>query len=181
MKRLRENLILQIPILIILFFTLSITNVFGETSEYRLVWTDDPATTMTIGWTQAGGSDPHVVAGLKSNGSDWVRMEVDFQTTFDNTLHAEGSSLTSNFINAKGLNPDTSYYFKVKDSDGSSETMWFKTAPDTPGPFNFIVGGDSRTNQEPRRHGNALVSKIRPLFVFFGGDYIADCSNDQWR
>ena len=181
MNRFKKNLIFQIPILIMLFFALSVTNVFGETSEYRLVWTDDPATTMTIGWTQTGGSDPHVVAGSKPDGSDWVRMEVDFQTTFDNTLHTEGSLLTSNFITAKGLKPDTAYYFEVKDSDGSSEPMWFKTAPDSPQPFVFIAGGDSRTNQVPRRHGNTLVGKIRPLFVFFGGDYIADCSNDQWR
>lgn len=181
MKNLKRISFIYLSILLIMFFSLSIVNVFGETSEYRLVWTDDPATTITIGWTQVGGSDPHVESGLKADGSDWVRMEVDFQTTFDNTLHAEGSSLTSNFIKAKGLEPDTAYYFAVKDSDGSSETMWFKTAPDSPQPFVAVVGGDSRTNGDPRRHGNILVSKIRPLFVAHGGDYMNDCSNDEWR
>ncbi|MDA3939600.1 MAG: choice-of-anchor J domain-containing protein [Spirochaetia bacterium] len=171
----------RISILLLTLFTLTTMHIFGETDQYRLVWTDDPATTMTIGWTQSGGSDSHVEGGLKADGSDWQRIEVDFKTTFDNTLHAEGSLLTNNFVKAKGLEPDTAYYFAVKDSDGSSETMWFKTAPDSPQPFVFIAGGDSRTNQEPRRHGNTLVSKIRPLFVYFGGDYIADCSNDQWR
>ena len=30
------------------------------TGRYRIMWVDDPATTMTIGWEQVSGNDPTV-------------------------------------------------------------------------------------------------------------------------
>ena len=59
--------------------------------------------------------------------------------------------------------------------------MWFKTAPDVPSEFTFVAGGDSRTNSSPRRQGNQLVARVRPLFVLFGGDYMDGTSASEWR
>jgi hypothetical protein len=69
----------------------------------------------------------------------------------------------------------------IKDISGVSERYWFRTAPDTPRPFTFIAGGDTRTNTTPRRAGNRLIAKLRPLFVAFTGDYIGSDNTTEWN
>ncbi|MEM6770253.1 MAG: hypothetical protein AAF597_06715, partial [Bacteroidota bacterium] len=50
--------------------------------------------------------------------------------------------------------PETTYYFKIKDSEGSSKTYSFQTAPASPyGRLSIIAGGDSRN------HRNARISE----------------------
>ena len=88
--------------------------------------------------------------------------------------------MTNQFVRLENLEPDTAYYFVICDSEGVSRRLWFRTAPADPQPFTFIAGGDSRTNHEPRRQGNKLVAKLRPLFVLFGGDYSDWGSPEQW-
>ena len=80
-----------------------------------------------------------------------------------------------------GLDPDTIYYFVLKDSTGTSERYWFRTAPSTPQPFSFIAGGDSRNNRTPRQKANRLVGKLRPLFVSFTGDMINSDNATEWN
>ena len=157
------------------------TPAYAETDKYRLVWTDDPTTTITIGWCQVSGS----ATGVKY-GTDPALATYDTNTTlttqtYDNTLHPEGDPLVSYFVTLTGLVPDTAYYFRTVDSEGDNVILWFKTAPDAPQPFTFIAGGDSRSHQEPRQWGNQLVAKLRPLFVAFGGDYLDDDTNDEMR
>lgn len=96
--------------------------------------------------------------------------------------------MTNTFARLTNLKPDTLYHFQIKDSEVTSRTMSFRTAPDKPQPFSFIAGGDSRNNREARTAGNLLVSKLRPLFVLFGGDYAVSvnprlCKNwlDDWQ
>jgi PKD repeat protein len=153
----------------------------AASDKYRLVWTDDPSSAITIGWCQVTGTPVGVEYGLDPAlaGAD---TETNITTrTYDNTLHPEGSALDNHFVTLTGLTPDAAYYFRVVDSEGSGTIFWFKTAPDAPAPFTFIAGGDSRTNTEPRQWGNQLVAKLRPLVVAFGGDYHDDCTNDEMR
>lgn len=149
--------------------------------KYRLVWTGDPATTMTIGWCQTSGNAIGVEYGTDSTLTMASTETIVTSRTYDNTLHPEGAPLVSEFVTLTGLTPDTVYYFRTYDSEGDNTIYWFKTAPDTPAPFTFVSGGDSRTNQDPRQWGNQLVSKLRPLFVAIGGDYEDDCTNDEMR
>lgn len=160
----------------------------AETDKYRLAWTDDPATTMTIGWCQASGAPVEVRYGTDPSLATFSTDSTITTRVYDNSVHVEGPALESHFVNLNGLAPDTAYYFTITDSEGDSEIMWFKTAPDTPAEFTFIAGGDSRTNAAPRQWGNELISKVRPLFVAHGGDYEDDVTNlemanwlDEWQ
>lgn len=153
----------------------------AETDKYRLVWNDNPATTITIGWCIISGSDPYVKYGTDPKlGTYSTDTNVTTQV-YDNTAHPEGTALTSYFVKLTGLASNTAYYFRVTDSEGDGPIMWFKTGPDSATEFTFIAGGDSRTNATPRQHGNILVSRIRPLFIAHGGDYMNDCTNDEMR
>ena len=153
----------------------------AETDKYRLVWTDDPTTTITIGWGQVSGTATGVKYGTDPGLATYDTNTTLTTRTYDNILHPEGAALVSYFVTLTGLTPDTVYYFRTYDSEGDNTIYWFKTAPDDPQAVTFIAGGDSRTHQAPRQWGNQLVAKLRPLFVAFGGDYHDDCTNDEMR
>lgn len=149
--------------------------------KIRLSWNYNPATTITIGWDQIGGENPQVYYGTKDKGMDWKKYKYSQKPTREvNELN-----MKTRFCELKDLLPNTAYYFVIKDSEGVSDRYWFKTAPDKPEPFTCIVGGDTKS-VEPSlsagRYSNKMVSKLRPLFVLFCGDFTSnDATNpDDW-
>ncbi len=152
------------------------TPAFATSARYRLSWRDDPATTVVIGWDQVDGTDPAVCWGPLDNGPD--PDAYPNTATPDTIQHYRG--MNNHFVRLSGLRPDTAYYFVIRDSNSNSRRFWFRTAPDRPQPFAFIAGGDSRSNGDPRREGNRLVAKLRPLFVCHGGDYMGVGSAEEW-
>jgi len=151
--------------------------VSATNDKYRLSWRDDPATTMVIGWNQIDGANPTVHWGTQDQGQ--VFRQYDNASRADVIHNYRGMS--NHFVRLTGLQPDTAYYFVIKDSNSTSRRYWFRTAPDQPKPFAFVAGGDTRTNQEPRRQGNAMIAKLRPLFVCHGGDYMGVGSTEEWK
>ena len=162
------------------------------TEKYRLSWTDDPSTTMTVGWRQLNplsATALRVEYRVKASLSTWIPNNTVVTRSFENTVHGTSDILNNTFVKLTGLSPNTDYEFRVCDSDGCSQTyMWFRTAPDNGQTITFIAGGDSRressgnfgANDEARRDGFELVSKMRPLFVLFSGDYMNDGTFDEW-
>jgi len=150
---------------------------FGAADSYRLAWRSDPATSMVIAWNQVSGSDPEVCFDTVDH--DRKAIAYRFRQAPDRVVDYRG--MTNNFVRLENLEPNTAYYFVICDSEGVGRRLWFRTAPATQQPFAFIAGGDSRTNPEPRREGNKLVGKLRPLFILFGGDYTGKGSPDEWE
>jgi predicted phosphodiesterase len=149
---------------------------FGAADSYRLSWRSDPATSMVIGWNQASGSEPELCYDTQ----DHDRKVIDYQFRQAPDRVEDYRGMTNCFVRLENLQPDTAYYFVICDSDGVGRRLWFRTAPAASQPFTFIAGGDSRTNPEPRKKGNQLVAKLRPLFVLFGGDYTGSGTPAQW-
>ncbi|HUF61274.1 MAG TPA: NPCBM/NEW2 domain-containing protein [Verrucomicrobiales bacterium] len=149
----------------------------AATKHYRLMWKEDPATTMVVGWTQAGGILPAVHYGEEDFGEDWERYPLQAEPEHV-TKHLD---LDHCFVRLRGLKPATAYFFVVRDSDGVSERRWFRTAAMDDRPFAFLGGGDSRNNQEARQNANRIVARLRPLFVAFGGDYTASSTKEEWE
>ncbi|KGJ86842.1 pre-peptidase C-terminal domain-containing protein [Colwellia psychrerythraea] len=134
-------------------------------SQYnRLIWDHNPSQQATIGFTPTSGSNHHVKYGVSTNEQTWQIKQVTASHTF-------ASSLQSEFVTLKGLTPNTDVFYRVCDSSGCGDRLWFKTAPTTNTGFTVIAGGDTRTGWTTRQKGNKLVAKIRPLFVMHGGDY----------
>jgi hypothetical protein len=153
-----------ISILLILQTFLS----FSTTEKYRLSYNGDPATKMVVGWAQNGGINTTVYFDTIDHGTNWASYA--FTHGVDRNTSQQG--MNHNFARLTGLTPNKAYYFVIKDSDGISARYWFKTLTNDPNvPLSIISGGDSRTNQTARQNANKLVSKLRPDFVFFGGDY----------
>ncbi len=148
----------------------------GKADSYRLSWRGDPSTSMVIGWNQVSGSDPEVCYDTVDHGKKAIAYRS--RRAPDRVVDYRG--MTNHFARLENLKPDTAYYFVICDSEGVGRRLWFRTAPATRKPFTFIAGGDSRTNPEPRRLGNRLVAKLRPLFVLFGGDYTGWGKPEEW-
>ncbi len=150
----------------------------ARAARFRCMWRDDPATTMVIGWDQLSGSYPE----LYYDEADFGRNAAGYRNALrpDQIVYAKG--MNNCFARLTGLQPNTTYYFIVKDSEGVSRRLSFKTAPADPDArLSIIAGGDSRNNRDARRSANLLVSKLRPTFIMFDGDMTAGDSDREWQ
>ena len=152
----------------------------SATDQIRLVWLDDPSTTMTVAWKQTSGSAATVHYGKTDHGR-YPNLYANTKAIDVARTYNRSGTIVTQFAGLSGLDPDTIYYFVLKDDSGTSERYWFRTAPATPKPFSFIAGGDSRNNREPRQKANRLVGKLRPLFVAFTGDMINSDNTTEWN
>ena len=134
-------------------------------SQYhRLIWDHNPSQQATIGFSPTSGSNHHVKYGSSTDEQAWKTKQVT-------ALHTFAGSLKSQFVTLKSLTPNSDVYYRVCDSGGCGDRLWFKTAPTTNTGFTVVAGGDTRSGWTTRQKGNKLVAKIRPLFVMHGGDY----------
>lgn len=148
----------------------------AATSKYRVLWRDNPSNSAVVGWVQSGGTAA-VHYGTEDQGTDAAAYPLSRPA--DRTVTQSGMSHA--FARLTGLAPNTAYYFVIKDAQGTSPRMWFRTAPaDGKTPFTLIAGGDSRNNRTPRQNANRLVSKLRPLGVTFAGDMTDQGTDQEW-
>ncbi|MBQ4822372.1 fibronectin type III domain-containing protein [Aquimarina sp. MMG016] len=149
----------------------------ASNDKYRLTLRGNPATSIVIGWNQTSGSNPVVYYGT-----------TDFGTNYNSYTNSKApdrnvsyKGMNNTFARLTGLQPNTAYYFVIRDNQGISERFWFKTAPADNSRLSFIAGGDSRNNRTPRRNANSLVAKLKPHAVLFGGDMTDSDSSSQWQ
>jgi PKD repeat protein len=178
MKNLKLNLKTFIALLVPL--TVGFSTAHAETGRYRLMFNDDPSSIITLGWEQMSGDNPEVLFGKEDYGQNWEmypQSVVPHRSTFY-------MGMDNQFAKLDKLEPNTNYYFLIKDSEGTSERYWFKTCPDiNTQQLSFISGGDSRSGQTQRINANKMVAKLRPHAVLFGGDLVntpSDASFQTW-
>ena len=169
MKKTHSLLILTF---ILLFSSCSSPNLPKNlySDKLRLIWNDNPMTTMTIAWNQYEGN-PTLHYGLtkKTKQNLTPQRQVKYR------------EMNNNFARLTKLEPNSRYYFKICTQNSCTETNYFKTAPANDQSFTFIAGGDSRSIPRGRIRGNILVSKIRPLFIAHGGDYTHHGKAREWK
>jgi len=163
---------------VILILTGFTNKLFAKTDKYRCMWRNDPATTMTVGWNQISGNSPTLYYDIYEHGSD--TRAYTWSQNPDRTVMAKG--MNNQFVRLRGLQPNTVYYFIIVDSEGISEPMSFRTAPDHPYErLSIIAGGDSRNHRTGRKNANKLVGKLRPHCVMFGGDMTGSDKAREWK
>lgn len=151
--------------------------------KYRLVWNDNPENTVTVIWDQLKEGNPKIYYGKEDFGRDYDEYPLSQEPT-RKLLNYYG--MNTHFAEIKGLEPDQNYYFVIKDEFGVSKRYYFRTAPDTPKPFTFVMGGDTKSFDESLaagRSSNKLVSRLAPLFVIFNGDFTSGDGTypDRWQ
>ena len=161
--------------IILLFFCFSAA---AKTDKYRCMWRENPATTMVIGWNQLSGSSPVLYYDTADKGQN-AQAYAHAQAP-NRSISFQG--MNNQFVRLTNLQPNTTYYFIIKDSEGLSTRMSFQTAPDSPyQKLSIIAGGDSRNHREARKNANKLVGKLSPHCVLFGGDMTASDSPKEWQ
>ncbi|MGB7326046.1 MAG: metallophosphoesterase family protein [Rubripirellula sp.] len=149
-------------------------------AQWRVVWTDDPATTATISWnTQSVGRDHSVRYHVK--GSD----EVAAVSLAETGRYTDGSfELYYHHVKLTDLQPATAYEIVMVSDGEQSPVFYFVTAPDTDREFSIMHGGDSRSDRDARRRMNTMISKMVEasfdnddpsddvLALAHGGDYV---------
>ena len=146
----------------------------------RAVYKSDPATSIVIGWNryESEAQDDVFYWDTVDHGADLAAYAN--KKTPDHYSHYV-SRLKNAFVELKGLEPETRYYFVIKNSFGVSKRFYFETLPDhRDAKISIIAGGDSRNNRTPRKAANLLVKKLKPHFVYFGGDMVAEGFPNQW-
>ncbi len=177
-----KNLLLPL-FLVFLLFSFFNQEADAATRRYRLVWNDNPATTMGFALDQyddgSGSlSNPVIYYGTSPN-SMTIMLAHD--------RYEPESGMDNYFFKAINLQPNTIYYFQIQDGQTTSQTFYFETAPDDPNErISIIAGGDSRAafdggDQQARQNANKLVAKLRPHCVLFGGDYTNLDTNGEWQ
>lgn len=156
------------------------TMVQGTAVRFRLMWYEDPATTMVVGFQILHGNPQKhflyydTVDHQQDTSGYSNRVAIQHLNQFADMQNA--------FVRLQGLQPNTAYYFVVADTAGVSRRLWFMTAPDDPlEPLSFVAGGDSRNNRTPRKNANRVVAKLRPHAVLFAGDFTYSGVSIQWR
>lgn len=157
---------------------------YAASDKYRLVWNTDPQTSVTLALDQLQESEVEVFFDTK----DWGRKYWKYKRKVIPTEKNSKYEMNTHFAILEGLQPGSNYYFVIKDKFGVSQRYWFKTAPSEPTAFSFIAGGDTKSEGLPLEAGrasNRMVSKLRPLFVMFNGDFTSgsgiDAANwQQW-
>ena len=167
---------------IFMFSCKSIPEEVAEFSTMRLVWNDDPATTMSIIWDGMNHSEAVVYYGTRDRDRKYWKYS-HFRPPY---RQLDFYGMNTRYVKLEDLQPDKTYYFVVKDSAGLSARYWFRTAPDRPQPFTFIAGGDTKSHEDPLEAGratNRVVAKLRPLFVLFNGDFTTGNGTDpnNWQ
>ncbi len=164
-----------------LFIVLSIILAKGlsaKSDKFRCMWRQDPATSMTIGWDQVSGTSPVVYFDTKDHGNDVAKYRYKKMPDTTRVFH----EMRNTFVRFNNLVPNTVYYLIVKDSEGQSRRLSFRTAPnDADTRLSIIAGGDSRNQREACCKANLLVSKLHPHFVLFGGDMTDNDNAAQWK
>ncbi len=143
----------------------------AASDKYRLVWNDDPTSTMTIIWDQLIGDSSVVLYGEEDFGREYWRYPSE-QAPTRRLIDYYG--MNTHYAKLRNLEPDQTYYFVIRDSVGVSDRFFFRTAPHEPKAFTFVAGGDTKSLDEPLEAGrasNRMVAKLRPLFVLFNGDF----------
>jgi hypothetical protein len=164
----------------------------------RATYRDDPSTSISIGWSGATGT---MYYDTIDHGSNYTAYS--YSKVVDRTTTHKGNS--HHFVRLSNLQPSTVYYFTVLSSGTASTRYHFKTLSDNSNQsLSFISGGDSRKDlsflgigdppcwgngcRQTRQDLNSIISKIRPDFIAFTGDYIRNYdiifvvdSEDDWR
>jgi hypothetical protein len=167
------------------FFLISCNTIPEEVREWstlRLVWNDDPSTSMSIIWDGMDSKDATVYYDTEDHGRKYWKY-AHHQSPY---RELDYYGMNTRYVKLDELEADKAYFFLVKDSAGVSDRYWFRTAPDRPEPFTFIVGGDTKSDGdvlEAGRSSNRVVAKLRPLFVLFNGDFTSGNGTDAdyWK
>ncbi|MEZ4265058.1 MAG: metallophosphoesterase family protein [Myxococcota bacterium] len=146
----------------------------------RVSWTDiDTARTAAVTWNTDSLADPSTIeyGTTKSYG----------QTAEGTAFKANGSLGIIHEVSLTGLEPSTTYHYRVGGAGVWSAPSTFRTGPkDGCEPMRFVALGDNRSDDDKGAspHWNPILNEAlakEPAFILNTGDLVRDGAKDaQW-
>lgn len=146
----------------------------------HLTYQNDPNHTITITWqTQTSTSGDNVLYDTISHNGNPALYPNSIRGS--NYTYA-GASGYIHQVELTNLEPDTTYYFICGGPGNYSAERTFRTASNLPNfDFQFVAGGDSRTNLVDRTLVSQAMSHFNASFVMHCGDIVEDGRiQSQW-
>lgn len=154
--------------------------------QWRVVWTENPATEATICWTTAVETKENVVEYSFDEAGFGFSAQAATVAAQTNGRHTGRTDLYFHWATLRDLKPDMGYAFTITSDGQTSPDLWFRTAPAEDKPVTFLYGGDSRSDRNGRRIMNLRLRTLVEqdpaiLCLVHGGDYIYDGDDiDEW-
>ncbi len=156
---------------------------YAVPSKIRAVFNGSPSTSITIVFdTSFSGSYTTETNPKLYYGTGYSAVNNLTSASATPASVNTNSQMRNNIVRLENLNPGTVYYFKIKDSKGSTDVYSFETISDQPTDrLSIIAGGDSRSNRSVRVNANKLVAKLKPHAVVFDGDMTDTGAAQEWQ
>ena len=130
-------------------------------SGRHLAFGSDPRTGMSVSWSTAEPiADPVVDVGLDPGYGATLPAE---------TRAVAGTPTLYHHVRIEGLDPGTTYHYRVRHTGGESADETFRTAPPAPEAFTFTAFGDQGVS-DGAADTTSVVESIGPAFHFHPGD-----------
>jgi 3',5'-cyclic AMP phosphodiesterase CpdA len=149
-----------------------------------LTWVGDPAHSQSVTWrtdTQVTGALAQIAHADAGPGFSSRAIDVHAATTLLTTDLGSAHYHTAHF---QGLEPRTTYAYRVGDGVNWSEWFQFRTASDQAEPFSFIYFGDAQNDIRSlwsRVVREAVSDAPRARFMIHAGDLVSSGESDaQW-
>lgn len=138
-----------------------------------LTWPGDPATTQSVTWqTTTPLSSPQAQVAKSSPHPDFAASAATVAGKVTSAVEPGRYA-----VNFSGLEPATSYLYRVGDGKTWSEWNAFRTAATKPEPFRFIYVGDAQNNIKSmwsRTIRAAYAKAPDARFIAHAGDLVAE-------
>ena len=108
---------------------------------------------------------------------------VDYGVTEELGHYVEQTELvTLHRVELSGLEPETTYHYRIRTDDASSDTFTFCTEVNESTPFIFAAFGDSRTTPEQSSAVGRQMASHEPHFLLHSGDLVSNgTAYEQWE
>jgi hypothetical protein len=108
---------------------------------------------------------------------------VDYGVTDELEHYVEQTApVTLHRIELSGLEPETTYHYRIQTDDAESDTFTFRTEVNESTPFSFAAFGDSRTTPEQSSVVGRQMASHEPHFLLHSGDLVSNgTAYEQWE
>jgi len=152
----------------------------ADTGRYRLMFNDDPATEITIGFETYGISTSKPILYYSTNYINTSSISTYNFITEATSNFSNGMS--NHFITLKNLQPNTVYYFTINYRGSFSDVFNFKTLSNNNNTkLSILAAGDTQNQSQLTKTAFEIFSKLNPHFLLFQGDFTKQGSDVQWQ
>ena len=162
---------------IYIFIFACVCSLNAQIHSPRAFITEDPETSVHLGWNQVSEIPAIVYFSLQDFGTNLEKYNHQIKAVQDTAgkFHLGNCKI-------KGLLPNTTYYFVIEQGGSKSSVYKFKTlSANADEPVQFVMGANSSLSGGKRIEANKAALSLSPDFVFFAGNFTKTGDAEDWN